>query len=774
MASSKSLALFLFAVAVSGFDMSLVTRQQQHVNTTFHNPLLHIRAEIPTPDAATILNVVFKLLGVSGVDTQTCVKDISGSGHEFKDFAQDFEGKNYTTAVISLGRAISSLSSSVKDCGVPQVQARLDALAAAIRWANISTAGFDKAVEILVGASDLEKDIEALSAAVRSGSASDIGDAIGAMVNDFSNVFGGCGSSKACKLVDGILQIVQAVAKDVGPCESAIEPAIQNLTYAVDLWQEKKAEQSVESMAKGLDYLAQALANDACGLKPLANVLAKVAPKLEAAIVKEVSGKYQIVVKYADVYDEFYQAITAIASGDFNQAGLMLGRLLQSLRASNCKTKACIVIEGLLGVFQLELQDFSKCSGKADNAWYDIENAMSRFESGSLGQAVGYLAQGVQELAGAVSACDIPELAQILEDTAKKLGGSAVSAEIASVVSIIVEGADVTDDLARASQDFKAQNWAAFGNDLGTLSDLVASSKCNLFVCKVVEGLLHAFGIALQDLSTCKQDLYAANQAFIAGAQYFGQKKIGSAVNEWAEGLNEISKAVTGCGITDELKYIEQEANVFGFANTTILDDVTKVLVHGTDFYEELYATLQAFEHHDYRAVGQSLGEVMNDLAQWTEGHACTSDICYMVVGVLQFLGDIEGSFKACETDLKSAWTDFGDAYQQFHDSHQSVIFHWQHDKDAIKAGLADLGKGFTAVSNSVGDCHMQEFADLLEKLAVKLGVAPEISWIEQILHILINGVEIEKEVGAACTDYSEGNWVGFGFELAKLIKTLV
>ena len=77
-------------------------------------------------------------------------------------------------------------------------------------------------------------------------------------------------------------------------------------------------------------------------------------------------------------------------------------------------------------------------------------------------------------------------------------------------------------------------------------------------------------------------------------------------------------------------------------------------------------------------------------------------------------------------------------------------------------------------MAKGVSDCHLQEFADLLEKLAVKLGIAPEIGWIEEILHILIEGVNIENEIGDACDDFGEKNWVGFGYNLAKLIKTLL
>jgi len=167
------------------------------------------------------------------------------------------------------------------------------------------------------------------------------------------------------------------------------------------------------------------------------------------------------------------------------------------------------------------------------------------------------------------------------------------------------------------------------------------------------------------------------------------------------------------------------------------------------------------------------MGAVLNQLSDWTKGHACTSDICYVVIGVLQFMGDIDGSVKQCEDDFKGAWDDFKHAYANFSDSHHS-IFHWKHDSDAIKLGVKSVGLGVQLVANAVSDCHLQEFANLLASLAAKLGIAPEISFLEEILHILIEGVHIEDEVSAACADYSSDNWVGFGFNVAKLLKTLL
>ena len=101
-------------------------------------------------------------------------------------------------------------------------------------------------------------------------------------------------------------------------------------------------------------------------------------------------------------------------------------------------------------------------------------------------------------------------------------------------------------------------------------------------------------------------------------------------------------------------------------------------------------------------------------------------------------------------------------------------MFHWKHDKKAIKAGVHSLGDAMHDVARGVKDCHLQEFADLLARLAPKLGVVPEITWIEELLHILINGVKIEKEIGDACDAFNRENWPAVGYNVARLTKTLL
>ena len=70
-----------------------------------------------------------------------------------------------------------------------------------------------------------------------------------------------------------------------------------------------------------------------------------------------------------------------------------------------------------------------------------------------------------------------------------------------------------------------------------------------------------------------------------------------------------------------------------------------------------------------------------------------------------------------------------------------------------------------------VSDCHLVELAQLLTTIATKLGLEPEIGWVEELVHIVIDGVDIEHEVQAACDDWKVKNYAGFGYNVAQLVK---
>ena len=333
----------------------------------------------------------------------------------------------------------------------------------------------------------------------------------------------------------------------------------------------------------------------------------------------------------------------------------------------------------------------------------------------------------------------------------------------------MVHGSDITLGLQQSISDFQSKSWSTFGHDLGNLATDITNTKCTSFMCKLVEGVLNAAAIPFEHLQQCEADLKTAETKFIAGTNYFHQHNYKTGITYYSEGMNELSTAVSDCGLTQELNYMQQEANVLQIANTTLFGKIATVLVHGQDFYSELYGTLQAIETHDYRTAGANMHKILDQMSQWTKGHACTSDACYLILGVLQYFGDIQGSIQQCESDFKNAFHNFSSAIGEFGHSGK-----FSTDKHRIMNGLRDIGYGLRQVSAGVTDCDLEDLAKILSSLAEKLDIAPEIQVVDDVLKIIIQGAEIETEIGNAFVDFSNKDWPGFGYDIIHLVKTLL
>ena len=72
---------------------------------------------IPKVTGVGVLKTLFKVLQITDVDPEDCVHDITGAGMQFRDFAIEINAKNYSMAIGSLNKGISSLSASVGGWG---------------------------------------------------------------------------------------------------------------------------------------------------------------------------------------------------------------------------------------------------------------------------------------------------------------------------------------------------------------------------------------------------------------------------------------------------------------------------------------------------------------------------------------------------------------------------------------------------------------------------------------------------------------------------------
>jgi hypothetical protein len=509
-------------------------------------------------------------------------------------------------------------------------------------------------------------------------------------------------------------------------------------------------------------------------LKTIATAIGGTAgTKLSAAVVTiEDSSEVKIVIGTADVYDELSTLANDLEKEDYTGAGVQVGLLLAKIKSSSCATNMCIVVEGLLSSLQLGLTDFDACSTDLDATWTKMEAFLTALESRKWKESLVSLGEVISDLATDVSGCGVSNLGSILEDTATSLGSDSVAADIGTTVQILTNGADVTADIQKIIVAASNKQWSTLGSDLATLSSWVSSTyTCNSFACKLLEGILQEADLTLTDLSACAADLRQADGDFTNGTMAWGQQRRKDAISLWSAGLNEIAQAVEACGLSSQLSYLEQEANVLGLGNVTALGTAASILVHGTDIYDDMLAAYEAITKQDYRTAGTEFQSAISSLYKWTTGSLCTSDACYIFNGVMQYWSDLSADATNCKSDFSNMKGDFGAAFNSFISANKTGF---TSNTTAIKAGVHSLGEGMQQLATSISDCHLEDLMDIVESLAAKLGVTADVTVIEEVLKILIEGVPIEEEIATALEDYGSKNWPGVGYSLIKLVKSLV
>lgn len=237
--------------------------------------------------------------------------------------------------------------------------------------------------------------------------------------------------------------------------------------------------------------------------------------------------------------------------------------------------------------------------------------------------------------------------------------------------------------------------------------------------------------------------------------------------------MNALALSIDDCDELGQMEFLEQEANVLGLGNLTMIDGIEKVLVHGKDVYKDLYAAFSYTSNHDYVEAGITMGKVLSELNDWTNGHICDDNqVCYVVNGMLQYLNDFGSDLESCSGDLHTAWIDISDAYRCF--SGNSTIFSFSSSHTNISQGLEYLGRSVKDISEALQHCHVKVLSDMLLKLAEKFGLKPDIGWAGSLIYIVINGVQIENQLAHAYDSYMHRNWPGFGYDIIKMAELFV
>ena len=429
--------------------------------------------DISTMNIKSILEKLLFVLGITDVDVDTCSNDVTNATTHLRDFAKAVNQSNPGLAVSELSMTLTSISTSVNDCNLPEIQMKLDALAARLHYANISKV--DTAIDVVIDTSHIWDDLRAIATAVSNKDASATATALVKLESDWNTIACSSDSSgEACKLIDGLLKILGLVANDFSnDCAKDLTTAMSDLRSGFQMFSSKNYTSGIKEIAAGMDSLAQAVSTDACNLKGVGSILDMVAPKLEKAIVNETAGVVKIIVGSADVYEDLYNAAKDLENGDIVGFGEQMGNLLSVLRASDCKTKACVILEGLLQALQLEASDYSKCVPKIDESFADFEKAVAALEQKQWVSGLKSFGSALKDIADAVSDCGVQDLAKIIENAATQMGDDAIARIVGQSTQVLVNSVDIVEEIAQATSDWNSKNYKAFGHDLSDMASRI-------------------------------------------------------------------------------------------------------------------------------------------------------------------------------------------------------------------------------------------------------------------------------------------------------------
>lgn len=260
-----------------------------------------------------------------------------------------------------------------------------------------------------------------------------------------------------------------------------------------------------------------------------------------------------------------------------------------------------------------------------------------------------------------------------------------------------------------------------------------ATNGCASAACLLLEGAMAALGALEGDFAACEADLDAAWTALDAG---FESLATHAAFSDASNGVlkNDTvlwNQAAKVAGAPSDLL---SRKNCEVFKDRAACDIAAKNLRH-----QRLYAELYRRRH------GNATAELSSWWPSWDD---ITEDFDQLVAHV--------------EEDVDRVWSDLVDDLE------------YLVGDDVAMAAIKDVAAALSALSSAITDCHAEEIAQVLSKLAAILGAPAGIGWLDEGFKIVVDAAEVSNDVYDALLFVKQDDYFMAGYEIAKLAVVLV
>ena len=165
-----------------------------------------------------------------------CAKDLTTAMSDLTSGFQMFSSKNYTSAIKEIAAGMDSLAEAVSTdaCQLKGVGAILSTVAPKLEKAIVNeTSG---AIKIIVGSADVYEDLYNAAKDLESGDVVGFGEQMGNLLMYFVQ---DC-KTKACTILEGLLQALQLEASDYSKCAPSIDESFDDFEKAISALEQKQ------------------------------------------------------------------------------------------------------------------------------------------------------------------------------------------------------------------------------------------------------------------------------------------------------------------------------------------------------------------------------------------------------------------------------------------------------------------------------------------------------------------------------------------------------
>jgi len=293
---------------------------------------------------------------------------------------------------------------------------------------------------------------------------------------------------------------------------------------------------------------------------------------------------------------------------------------------------------------------------------------------------------------------------------------------------------------------------------------------------EIVEGLLDGAlnGIHLTDVVECFDDAETVVKECVGAVELFthgSASDIAKAVQQISQAFSELPHAISTCTTAyDDAKQLAAEIESFASPATFVYAVGKSLILNGSEIFGDISSAINAYKNKQYENFGYEVGVAMGTVlagAQETalEGEMDFSSIDLIVSGILS------GAFNTNKLSVSDCLQDIA----SIADGLVQVIDLFEKGNSlSVKTALKKLAQTLEELPRALSTCGQAEVE--AEALAKELAILanPTTFKFKVGNSLLLNGIEIYKEIFGALAAYRHGNYYEFGYDIGVALNEIL